>query len=107
MHSWRVLILPQFGRKDLYDQYKFYEPWDGPNNRLLGPALKRVYSCPSDNTKQPTETNYVAIVDPGTAWPGVKAMTYSDFKDGTASVLHVVEVHNSGIHWMEPRDLHV
>ncbi len=35
MHSWRVLILPYIGRPDLYQKYKFGEPWDGPNNRNL------------------------------------------------------------------------
>lgn len=34
-------------------------------------------------------------------------LSLDDFKDGTGNVLLVVEVHNSGIHWMEPRDLHV
>ncbi len=35
MHSWRVLILPFLEYDDLYKQYNFNEPWDGPNNRKL------------------------------------------------------------------------
>ena len=35
MHSWRVLILPFLEQKALYDQYRFDEPWDGPNNGKL------------------------------------------------------------------------
>ena len=30
-----------------------------------------------------------------------------DIRDGLANTLLVAEVANSGIHWMEPRDLHV
>ncbi|MEZ6114117.1 MAG: DUF1559 domain-containing protein [Pirellulaceae bacterium] len=34
MHSWRVLILPFMEQRELYDQCRFDEPWDGPNNQL-------------------------------------------------------------------------
>ena len=37
MHSWRVLILPYFCMGDIYNQYNFNEPWNGPKNRLLEP----------------------------------------------------------------------
>src|SRR5438105_1376638 len=35
MHSWRVLILPYLERNDLYQQYDFNEPWNGPHNSRL------------------------------------------------------------------------
>src|SRR5262245_42706847 len=34
-HSWRVLILPFMECDPLYREYRFNEPWDGPNNRKL------------------------------------------------------------------------
>ena len=107
-HSWRVLILPFMEHKTLYDEYRFDEPWDGPNNRLLADRIRRVYSCPSAQagTRNPVETNYVAIVGPSTPWPEQKVRSFPVFKDGTANVILVVEVVNSQIHWMEPRDLH-
>jgi hypothetical protein len=52
-------------------------------------------------------TSYVALIGPDTVWPGNKPMQISDITDGTDATLLVVEVSNSGIHWMEPRDLHV
>lgn len=107
MHSWRVLVLPYLEHETLYKQYRFDEPWDGPNNRKLAGQLVRVYSCPDEKWKRTTETSYVAIVGPHTAWPGDKGRKLSEFADGAANVLLVVEVHDSGIHWMEPRDLHV
>jgi hypothetical protein len=107
MHSWRVLILPYMEHEHLYKQYRFDEPWDGPNNRKLADRLKRVYSCPAKSWEPTIETSYVAIVGPRTAWPGEKGRKLSEFADGAANVLLVVEVHDSGIHWMEPRDLHV
>jgi hypothetical protein len=111
MHSWRVLILPYLEQKALYDQYRFDEPWDGPNNSKLADQIGRVYSCPEDHPNQSSlksvETSYVAIVGDHTAWPGEKALSFADFTDGTSNVIFIVEVHHSGIHWMEPRDLHI
>ena len=108
MHSWRVLILPFLEQKPLYDQYDFSEPWDGPNNRQLHDQIVRAYCCPECATTQPqSETNYVAVMGPNTMWPGEKATQFADIADGTSNTLMVVEVRDSGIHWMEPRDLHV
>ena len=104
MHSWRVLILPYIEERDLYDQYDFDEPWDGPNNSLLHDKVVDLFNCPYESGQ--TDTTYVAIVGDGTAWPGPTGATYEDFaRDGMAGTIHLVETHNSGIHWMEPRDL--
>jgi hypothetical protein len=106
MHSWRVLILPFLEQKPLYDLYRFDEPWDGPNNSKLAGELK-ILRCPADGTGGKGQTSYVAVVGPGTAWPGAKSIDLADIKDGSSSTILVVEVHNSGISWMEPRDLDV
>ncbi|MDZ7616266.1 MAG: DUF1559 domain-containing protein [Patescibacteria group bacterium] len=39
MHSWRVLILPFLEREDIYSQYRFDEPWDGPIHCALTAAV--------------------------------------------------------------------
>ena len=110
-HSWRVLILPYIDQESLYKQYRFDEPWDGPNNRKLADSIVAVYNCPSDahgeNKITSTSTSYVAVVGPETAWPESGTTAIRDISDGTSNTILVVEVANSGIHWMEPRDLHV
>ena len=30
-HSWRVLILPYIAKEELYNEYNFSEPWNGPS----------------------------------------------------------------------------
>jgi hypothetical protein len=45
MHSWRILLLPYIERGDLYKQYRFDEPWDGPNNRKLASQMPGLYRC--------------------------------------------------------------
>jgi len=108
MHSWRVLILPFMEQKALYDKYRFDEPWNGPNNSKLHKEIVNVFCCPSRPKQQPrTETSYVAVVGTETVWPGTDVVKLADFKDGTSNTILVAELANSGIHWMEPRDLHV
>ncbi len=109
MHSWRVLILPFLGEQQLYDEYRFDEPWNGPNNSRLKDRIVPRYNCRGD-MKGPrlpatSMTSYVAIVGPETAWPGEKSTTRADFTDPTAETLFVVETTNSNIRWSEPRDL--
>ena len=103
MHSWRVLILPFCEGAAIYKQYKFSEPWDGPNNKKLHNLTISPYCCPSST--KPTDTSYLAVVGPGTVWPGAQATNTKMVTDDPASTIMLVEVANSGIHWMEPRDL--
>ena len=108
MHSWRVLILPFMEQGNLYALYRFDEPWNGPNNSKLAVHFPSFYRCPKDyDDAQRFETSYVAVLGEGTAWSDNQPLKPSDFADGCGSTLMVVEVHESGINWMEPRDLHV
>ncbi|MFN0198693.1 MAG: DUF1559 domain-containing protein [Planctomycetaceae bacterium] len=107
MHSWRVLILPFIDQVAVYRQYHFNEPWNGPNNsKLSGQIHNDFYQCPSgileDNSYH---TNYVVITGSGTPFPDSSSTTMEDFKDGTENTILIVEIANSDIHWMEPRDL--
>jgi hypothetical protein len=111
MHSWRVLLLPYLDQQPLYDRYRFDEPWDGPNNSRLHPEVVETYRCPGTATEpartDESDTSYVVVVGPRTAFPGDKCVALSDITDEKGNTILVVEVQNSGIHWMEPRDLHV
>ena len=109
MHSWRVLILPFMEREELYDAYSFDEPWDGPNNKKLHNIFLRPFCCPNDsqNASGANNTNYLAVVGPGTAWPGTTSTSTKMVADGLSNTILLVEVANSGIHWLEPRDLPV
>lgn len=106
-HSWRVLLLPFFEDPEilaLAKQYDFREPWNGPHNRLLTDKMPIVYRCPSD-VENSDKANYVAVVGESTAWPAPAARRIRDLVDGTSTTISVVEVVDSDISWMEPRDL--
>jgi hypothetical protein len=128
MHSWRVLIAPYVVQNAFYDAYDRNEVWNGSNNMLLmdeipdvlkptfGEEESRVvydasyfhYRCPSASAAQHRMcTNYVALIDdrpgklngppnrPGSIPPGL---------DAESGVI-VIEIADSDICWMEPRDL--
>ena len=102
MHSWRVLLLPFLGEDDLYKKYRFDEPWNGPNNSLLVKEIPEYYRCPIDNSP-PYNTSYLAITSPNKH----KTTSFSNKLRDTDGRLWVVEVKNSGINWMEPKDLDI
>ena len=106
MHSWRVLILPFLDEEKLYKKYRFDEPWDGPNNRKLHDKMPEVFRCPFDKNEHDERfTNYVAVLGEKTAWPFEKPVKFDEITDGLSNTIFVLEMKDSGIHWMEPRDL--
>jgi len=106
VHSWRVLILPFIEQKSLYDAYRFDEPWNGPNNVTLADRMPEIFHMPSEPAST-AMTNIVAIVGPGTAFPGSKSTRIKDFADGLDNTILLTEIAASDIPWLEPRDLRV
>jgi hypothetical protein len=116
-HSWRVLILPYIEGDDILRQYRFDEPWDGPNNRLLADRMPSTYALHGDRKSGTTTTNYLAVVGPKTVWqPGRllgplpvwrpdRPIAQRDITDGSDSTLLIAENRGLNVHWMEPRDL--
>ena len=102
MHSWRVLLLSQFA-PELFGQYDFSEPWDGPNNRQLLNRCPRTYALHDRNDEPGSITNYLAVVGPGTMWPGSEP---TDRPFGGQAIL-IVENVGADVQWTEPRDLNL
>ncbi len=101
LYSWRVLILPFLERGDLYDQIKLDEPWNSSHNRRLAGFMPHVYKCPADNSEE-GETSYLAVLGPGTFWsPRKRKLTAAELD----MTIVVVESVDSGVSWMEPRDI--
>ncbi|HUY88551.1 MAG TPA: DUF1559 domain-containing protein [Pirellulales bacterium] len=116
MHSWRVLLLPYLGQREeeLYKEYDFNEPWNGPNNRELAEAMPLVYGCPCDpEAFISSHTSYLAVLDGATGdfatEPENPDVNRPPPKPGASTKpitpYLVVEVAESGISWLEPRDL--
>jgi prepilin-type processing-associated H-X9-DG protein len=108
--SWRVRI--SFHHTSPVAEWD--KPWDSPKNayRLARFAeYDHPYHCPDDDSP-PQMTSYVAIVGPHTAWrphaawPTGKGLQLADFKNPSKTIV-IVELHNSGINFAEPRDLDI
>ena len=104
MHSWRVLLLPFLEQHTVYAAYNFAEPWDGPNNRKLADKVGSIYRRPGDEPGS-TLTQFVAVVGEETVFPGARSLKFDEITDGSSKTILFVEVADSDIPWMEPRDL--
>ena len=106
MHSWRVLLLPYLELDALYEEYDFSEPWDGPHNQQLANVALSEFNWGENRQRTGgLTTGFVVVVGDDTAFPGDKSRNFHDFGDGTSQTIMVVACPDSGIHWMEPRDL--
>ena len=128
-HSWRVLILPYLGEQRIYAEYKFDEPWDGPNNRKLLEKMPQVFACPS----RPCEakpavvlaigvlacsdgpgpsaangyTSYAAVLGKDCAFRGTKPVTIPEITDGSSLTMLIGECTRTKIPWTKPEDIEI
>ncbi|MBW3540316.1 MAG: DUF1559 domain-containing protein [Planctomycetes bacterium] len=107
MHSWRVLLLPYVDELPLYKQYRFDEPWDGPNNLKVGAQMPRIYLCPDDDrlSFRAATTTYMALTGPGTSFEANRCTGIIDIRDGLETTLLVVESPRSPVPWTKPVDV--
>lgn len=105
VHSWRVLLL-EFIDPDLYDEYRFDEPWNGPHNHLLESRMPSCYRCPACRQDQGRWfTNYFVVVGDRTLFPELRTIALSELEKPQSMVVLVVESTSQEVHWMEPKDL--
>jgi len=107
VHSWRVLILPYLDQRGLFAEYRFDEPWNGPNNRKLLHRMPDVYRCPSHghHGEAASEyfTNYVALLSPEGVFRG--SVPTREIKGDSSQTLLVADVDEQAVEWMAPDDL--
>jgi hypothetical protein len=110
-HSWRVVTL-QIDMQGFYKRYRFDESWNSPHNRELAGGLPMGmsgvypwYHCATDVGSDRLDTSYVMVVGPNTISSGAKSRSYKEITKGSSYTVVIAEMSESGIHWMEPRDL--
>jgi hypothetical protein len=109
-YSWRVALLPIFGKQgyELYTQYRRDELWDGPNNIKLLARMPQVYAMPGSRRAMEGFTHYQVLVGPGTAFerPDLKLRSFipDHFPRGAAQTILVVEAADP-VPWTKPEDL--
>lgn len=101
-HSWRVAILPLLGYGDLYNEYRFDEPWDSPQNSKLINRMPSIYK---------TGVQPESKVTPFKIPVGKGAFDYGDgtqpqiqdFLDGTSNTIAAFKS-NEFVIWTKPED---
>lgn len=128
-HSWRVLVLPFLGQQELYEEYRFDEPWDGPNNRKLLAKMPLIYACPSRPREAQSATvlaigilacsdgpgpsvangytSYAAVFGPDCAFRGTEVVTIKEITDGISNTLLIGECTRTKIPWTKPDDIDI
>jgi hypothetical protein len=101
-YSWRVAILPYIDQKALYDQYKFDEPWDGPNNSKLLDKMPPQYAHPDAGAAN--MTSYFMPTGPHTISSDDVGSALREIVDGTSNTILAVEARRN-IPWSKPEDI--
>lgn len=109
--SWRVLLLPQLERANLFEQFDLTKAWDSPENLRLVQKMPAVLASPRDvNSAKAGKTPYKAIISDSdiwnTAWgkPGLR-MNIAKIKDGLSNTALVVEDLSDPVIWTKPEDI--
>ncbi len=108
LHSWRTAIMPYITSEVLLRGYSYQEPWNGPANRLLGTNEASWFRCPSaPPTQDAMCTNYVMLIDDRPGQPNGLPNRPGSVppRRNQANSVIVIEIADSDIHWMEPRDV--
>jgi hypothetical protein len=100
--SWRVLLLPYLGHRELYEQFHLDEPWDSENNKKLQDKMPPEYLSPGREASH--RTHYQVFVGKGAMFEGKKGQDLGKIPDGAANTILLVEAAQA-VPWTSPEDL--
>ena len=107
LHSWRALILPYLGEKEVFDLIDFSTPWDSQTNQRARDTAVQVYRCPWGSNGS-TYTHYSVVVGPGGLFTGSDPSKPEQISDDPETTIMLIESKTKqSVPWMQPTDLSV
>ena len=107
-HSWRVALLPFTEQQSFFDPYDSSEPWNSEQNlklsRELTGGVPGWLTSPFAEDCTKGATNYVAVNSATKKWPRGRTYARRHMVVRGSDSFIIVEIPESEIHWMEPRD---
>ncbi|MDY0167256.1 MAG: DUF1559 domain-containing protein [Thermoguttaceae bacterium] len=101
LHSWRVLLLPYLGQRELHERIRLDEPWDSEYNRQFHGEAVPFYRCPSDPAARPGETTYSVVIGPDMPFEAGRGKRLADFGPHSDDMILLVE-RAEPVRWMDP-----
>ncbi len=107
-YSWRVAILPYINEQELFNQYRFDEPWNSPNNSKLIDRMPAIYAYPtwSGGPSSRSQTSYFVLTGDSTIGGTEGGATIAEITDGTSNTILAVES-SQQVPWTKPEDIQV
>ena len=103
-HSWRIAILPYIEENEIYNRYRFDQPWDSPHNSKVTARMPDVFRHPSQPRDTTSASYYVVVGEETMFRPDSRAVTFGNVLDGTSNTIMVVEAKRD-VHWAKPEDI--
>ena len=102
--GWRSC--PSSSSSELYNQYNFDEPWDGPNNRKLIDKMPAIYAYPGLDGAPTSRSNpsYFVFTGESTLGGAEGGAKIQQITDGTSNTILAVEAKRD-IPWTKPEDI--
>jgi hypothetical protein len=104
LYSWRVAILPQLDREDIYRKLKLDEPWDSAHNKPILDKMPSMFELPGIKTD--AGMTYFQIFKGAGSFStkNERARFPASFRDGPSQTILVVEAAEP-VHWAAPKDI--
>ena len=99
--SWRVAILPYIEQNNLFNEFRFDEPWDSDHNKKLIPKMPKIFAPPAGAETKEGHTFIRCFVGPEAIRAG---MTFVNILDGTSNTFMVVDAGES-VPWTKPDEI--
>ena len=103
-HSWRIAILPFIEQNEIYNRYKFDEPWDSPHNSKVTAVMPDVFRHPSQPRDSRNSCYYLVVGDKTMFPPDGRKISFEQISDGTSNTIMIVEAKRD-VHWAKPDDI--